>query len=44
MDSLNFIEKKFKSALNNGDPNRVQVFHIAARFKRDIKVFYILIQ
>jgi len=37
MDSLNFIEKKFKSALNNGDPNRVQVFHIAARFKRDIK-------
>ncbi|ORX81726.1 guanine nucleotide binding protein, alpha subunit, partial [Anaeromyces robustus] len=37
MDSLNFIEKKFKNALNNGDPNRVQVFHIAARFKRDIK-------
>ncbi|KAG4098294.1 guanine nucleotide binding protein, alpha subunit [Neocallimastix lanati (nom. inval.)] len=37
MDSLNFIEKKFKSVLNNGDPNRVQVFHIAARFKRDIK-------
>ncbi|KAG4105434.1 guanine nucleotide binding protein, alpha subunit [Neocallimastix lanati (nom. inval.)] len=37
MDSLSFIEKKFKSAINNGDPDRIQVFHIAARFKRDIK-------
>ncbi|KAI9222697.1 guanine nucleotide-binding protein alpha-8 subunit [Blastocladiella britannica] len=34
---LKFIEDKFRSVITSGDPNRLMVFNIAARFKRDVK-------
>ncbi|KAJ1547411.1 hypothetical protein HK096_003055, partial [Nowakowskiella sp. JEL0078] len=36
-ENLDFIENKFKSQIMSGSPNRVKVFHIAARFKKDVK-------
>lgn len=37
MTALNYITAKFKSQVQSGDPDRIQTFHIAARFKRDVK-------
>ncbi|KAI9183383.1 hypothetical protein H9P43_004300 [Blastocladiella emersonii ATCC 22665] len=34
---LEFIDKRFKEQVTVGDPNRIMSFHIAARFKRDVK-------
>lgn len=40
MDSLKFIEAKFRSQIQSGSPDRLTVFHMAARFKKDIKVIW----
>ncbi|ORZ35033.1 alpha subunit of a heterotrimeric G protein, partial [Catenaria anguillulae PL171] len=34
---LEFMDKRFREQITSGDPNRLKVFHIAARFKRDVK-------
>ncbi|KAJ3366391.1 hypothetical protein GGF32_005393 [Allomyces javanicus] len=34
---LEFIDRRFKDQITSGDPNRLMTFHIAARFKRDVK-------
>lgn len=36
-EALAFVEKTFRSQIEKGDPNRLLVFSIAARFKRDVK-------
>ena len=34
---LKYISAKFKDQITSGSQDRLQIFHIAARFKRDVK-------
>ncbi|KAI9139092.1 guanine nucleotide binding protein, alpha subunit [Paraphysoderma sedebokerense] len=36
-DALDYIDDLFRSQITAGDPKRLTVFHVAARYKRDIK-------
>ncbi|KAI9199471.1 G-protein subunit alpha 8 [Polychytrium aggregatum] len=40
MDCIAFIEKRFKEQILSGSPDRLKVFNIAARFKKDVKVVW----
>ena len=36
-DVLKYISQKFKDQITSGSQDRLQIFHIAARFKKDVK-------
>ena len=37
MEILNYVSSKYKEVITNDSAERLQIFHIAARFKRDVK-------